>query len=100
MAEMTEHHSGAVLANDPWNLLRECIPDRPVVPVVNALVKGMGRHGAWDVAKGRESIMGSLGRHVTALTDGECYDSEDGQHHAASIVLRALQILDLDHRLG
>ena len=82
------------------DLLDECIPEPPIISVANALAGGMEKHGPWDTSAGRESILGSLGRHYQSLLDGECYDKKDFQHHASSIALRALQILDIDHSKG
>jgi len=100
MAEMTEVHPGVETKVDPLSLIRECIPNRPLVPVVNALVRGMDKHGPWDMTEEREDYVAHLRNHFEALSSGECYDKEDGQHHAASIVLRGLQILDLDYSMG
>ena len=85
---------------DPFVLIRQCVPDRPLVPVVNALAKGMDKHGPWDLTETREDYVRHLENHFVALKSGECYDRKHGQHHAASIVLRSLQVLDIDFSMG
>ncbi len=96
MAELTEVHEGMRGEVHPLDLLREVVPDRALVAVVNALVVGLKKHKVWDSSESRQRYVRSAQNHLTALSEGRTYDEKDHHHHASALVVRGLQILDAE----
>lgn len=99
MAEMTEHHPGSVARPHPADVLKEMIPRQIWAALLDAFNIGNKEHEGdieiyWD--KDFSYYGKAAMRHSKKLAGGKAWDSDDGQHHGASVAIRGLQMIGKD----
>jgi len=65
---------------------------KSLIPLVQVLEFGAKKYSEWNWSKGldRKEILESMMRHLTALMDGEEFDSESKLHHIGHIMCNAM----------
>jgi hypothetical protein len=76
----------------------DLLPVHPLERVAYAFTVGAGKRQERDWEKGRpwSDEFAALQRHAWKWWGGERLDPEDGQHHLAAVVARAMILMDLE----
>ena len=86
------------MALDPHGLRFDLIPRHSMNEVARAWTVGADKHGDedWKVRETRESCLAAMKRHAEKWENGEKYDKEDGQHHLAAVIVRAMMLMEME----